>query len=343
MQKSVYEFISKTNNPAKDGAGDPIVEWKTCAISGKEFAVFQSDLVFYDKISPTFAGKKFPIPAPTLCPEERQRRRLAWRNERKLYRRNCDASNKQIISVYSPDKPYKVYEQPIWRSDSRDPLSYGKAFDFSRTFTQQMNELIFNVLHPALCNEYNTLVNSEYNNQTGNLKNCYMLSNSDYDEICLYGKWVNRCDKVIDAFKTYDSNNSYSAINCYNVSFCFYIYNCKDCFQCYNCCNLIQCKFCIDSSNLVGQEYCINNTHYSKEEYEKLAPQYRNNQLIIQWIQKNMDLIQTENCSGNFISQCRNSHLCYDVEGMDASKYCCDLKKGQSDSVLNYDVSYFGA
>ena len=81
----VYNFISKQTS-------DPIVERKTCAASGTRFAIFQSDLNFYDKISPTFAGEKFKIPTPTLCPEERQRRRLVWRNERKLYKRTCDAS-----------------------------------------------------------------------------------------------------------------------------------------------------------------------------------------------------------------------------------------------------------
>ena len=115
--REVYEFISRQTS-------DPIVERKTCTVSGQPFAVFQSDLDFYSKISPTFNGQKFAIPTPTLCPEERQRRRLSFRNERKLYRRQCDASKKSIITIYSPDKPYKVYDQKIRRSDSRDPMDY---------------------------------------------------------------------------------------------------------------------------------------------------------------------------------------------------------------------------
>jgi hypothetical protein len=108
MQKAVYEFISKQNN-------DPIVERRTCAVSGKEFAIFQSDKDFLEKISPTIAGKKIEIPLPTLCPEERQRRRLLRRNERKLYRRKCEATGKFIISIYSENHPYKVYDEKIWR------------------------------------------------------------------------------------------------------------------------------------------------------------------------------------------------------------------------------------
>ena len=118
MQKNVYEFISKQTN-------DPIVEWKTCKVSGQEFPIYQSDLEFYDKISPTFNGVKYQIPTPTLCPEERQRRRLAFRNERKLYRRTCDASGQNIISMYSPDKSYKIYHKDYRWSDARDATFYG--------------------------------------------------------------------------------------------------------------------------------------------------------------------------------------------------------------------------
>jgi len=46
MQKKVYEFVSQHME-------DPIVQWKTCPESGQEFAVFQSDLDFYEKISPS--------------------------------------------------------------------------------------------------------------------------------------------------------------------------------------------------------------------------------------------------------------------------------------------------
>ena len=92
-----------------------------------------------------FAGKKFQIPTPTLCPEERQRRRLSFRNERNLYRRTCDASGKQIISIYSPDKAYKIYDQKIRRSDSRDAMGYGRDFDFSKTFAENFKELMLEV------------------------------------------------------------------------------------------------------------------------------------------------------------------------------------------------------
>lgn len=80
--REVYEFISTQTH-------DPIVERKTCTVSGQSFAIYQSDLDFYTKISPTFVDKKFQVPTPTLCPEERLRRRLLFKNERKLFRSTC--------------------------------------------------------------------------------------------------------------------------------------------------------------------------------------------------------------------------------------------------------------
>ena len=175
--KEVYEFISKQT-------GDPIVERKICTISGQPFAIFQSDLDFYAKISPTFNGQKFPIPTPTLCPEERQRRRLSFRNERKLYRRQCDASKKSIISIYSPDKPYKVYDQKVRRSDSRDPMDYGMNFDFSKTFAENFRLLYNNTPRVSLLNVNNE--HSDYTNFTASSKSCFMCATTAFSEEMLY-------------------------------------------------------------------------------------------------------------------------------------------------------------
>lgn len=143
--REVYEFISKQ-------ISDPIVQWKTCTLSGTEFPISQSDLEFYDKISPTFDGIKYPIPTPTLCPEERQRRRLLFRNERKLYKRKCDASGKDIISIYAPNAPYKVYDQKFRWSDERDPMDYSRDFDFTRNFSEQFKEFMGDVPRISLTN-----------------------------------------------------------------------------------------------------------------------------------------------------------------------------------------------
>jgi len=73
---------------------------KTCRQCSHSFETTEEDLKFYDKVSPVFNGKKYLIPPPTLCPDCRQQRRLAFRNEHSLYTRNCDATKTRLISMY---------------------------------------------------------------------------------------------------------------------------------------------------------------------------------------------------------------------------------------------------
>ena len=101
-----------------------LVEERVCKHCSVVFPITDKDMEFYEKVSPVFGGKRYTIPAPTLCPDCRQQRRLSFRNERKLYKRKCDATGKDIISIYSPDKPYTVYHQDYWWSDKWNPLDY---------------------------------------------------------------------------------------------------------------------------------------------------------------------------------------------------------------------------
>ena len=63
--------------------------FKTCKNCNSNFEITDEDLKFYEKVSPEFNGKKCLIPAPTLCSDCRQQRRLSFRNERNLYKREC--------------------------------------------------------------------------------------------------------------------------------------------------------------------------------------------------------------------------------------------------------------
>src|SRR3989344_2156403 len=101
------------------------------------FEIIDGDLQFYDRVSPVFAGKKFAIPPPTLCPDCRWQRRLSFRNERTLYLRKCDLSGKSMVSMHPADAPFPVYSITEWLSDKWNPLDYGQDFDFNRPFADQ--------------------------------------------------------------------------------------------------------------------------------------------------------------------------------------------------------------
>jgi hypothetical protein len=244
--RETYDFISRQTS-------DPIVERKTCKATGQPFPIFQSDLDFYDKISPTFNGKKFKIPTPTLCPEERQRKKLIWRNEMKLYRRICDATGETIISIYSPDKPYKVYNQDVWRSDKRNPFDYGQTFDEKKSFMEQFDTLLKAVPHNAL---YSTNPhNSTYTNFALNDKNCYLVFGGGNNEDSCYCEVMSNSDHIIDGHSVFSSSYCYYVVyieKCYN---CQYMINCNTCShsifleECEGCENCIMCFGLINKKN----------------------------------------------------------------------------------------------
>src|SRR3989344_3244366 len=115
---------------------------QTCRQCSAGFEITDEDLSFYDKVSPVFNGKKELIPPPTLCPDCRDQRRLAQMNRIYLYRRKSSATNKDIISIYSPEKALIVYENEIWFGDSWDPLDYGQTPDFSKPIFVQLQSLL---------------------------------------------------------------------------------------------------------------------------------------------------------------------------------------------------------
>jgi hypothetical protein len=71
-----------------------------CAASGKPYKIIPQELKFYQSMH---------IPAPTLSPDERHRRRIAKRNPYKLWSRKCQKCEKDIQTTYSPDRLEIVY------------------------------------------------------------------------------------------------------------------------------------------------------------------------------------------------------------------------------------------
>ena len=72
----------------------------TCSISGKQFKIIPQELMFY---------RKHNIPLPTVCPDERNKRRMSLRNPLRLWNRECDKCSTPIESSYQPGRPEIVY------------------------------------------------------------------------------------------------------------------------------------------------------------------------------------------------------------------------------------------
>ena len=192
---------------------------KTCTASGKQFTIDPEDQAFY---------KKTGVPEPTLCPDERQRRRLMFRNERNLYTRKDSMTGETIVSRWTDDTPFPVYSSKNWWSDKFDPLEYGQDFDFNRPFFEQFKELRDRTPRIALYNFDS--VNSEYTNHAGYNKNAYMCFNIAYQEDCYYVTNFSLTDK--DCCDGYTIENSQLLYECFMANNCYngrYLINCHGC------------------------------------------------------------------------------------------------------------------
>ncbi len=207
------------------------------------------------------------VPLPSLCPEERARVRLAWRNERTLYRRKCDATGKTIVSIFDQGTSFPVYEQQYWWSDGWDAFRFGRDVDFSRPFFSQLAGLFSAVPQCALrCPQSE---NSEYTNQCEKNKDCYLIFCSNGSRECLHGMWYQQCTECIDCTYLEKSELCYEVLNGKNCYRCTFSENLRNCAECHFSRDLIGCSNCIGCANLRNKEYYIENERVSSNRYRE--------------------------------------------------------------------------
>jgi hypothetical protein len=311
--RETYDFISRQTS-------DPIVERKTCKASNQPFPITQKDLDFYEKVSPISNGVKYQIPTPTLCPEERQRRRLAFRNERKLYHRKCDLSNKDIISVYSPDKPFKVYEQNLWRGDKRDALDYGMHFDFSQTFTENFKKLTLQVPRLSMANRGHH--NSEYCSHTSNCSNCYLIFGSSDAQESMYGSHILNSSTCIDGYNINYAEYVFDSIDIYHSSFIF------------SSVDLENCSFCFGCVGLRNKQYCIYNQQYTREQRVATVKTLKYSKESLPLVKGNYIRkypIGEDIFHSTFVLNSKDILFSKDIYDCEHMKYCSDSYNGCAD------------
>ena len=299
---------------------EKVIELKQCKHCDTSFEITDKDLEFYSKVSPIILWNKYTIPTPKLCPDCRQQRRMSWRNERHLYKRNCDASWKTIISMYSPDKSYKVYDQNIWHTDKWDAMNYWKQFDFSRWFFEQFDELMSVVPFSSMYAYF--WENSEFCNCVNYQKNCYLTFASSRNENLLYASYTNDSNNCLDTFMTFNSENCYQVVDCKNCYQVYHSLNCVDCNSCFYSNNLVNCQNCFWCTNQVNKSYCIENIQYDKEEYfKKIESIFHNYTSKKPSFNKYITWNWNENVSWDYIRNSKNTHSCYDVNNLEDCKY----------------------
>ena len=315
---------------------------RTCQSCKKEFNIEPDDQVFYEKMQ---------VPPPTWCWECRAQRRLAFRNESALFKRKSDMSGEMIFSMFQDNVPFPVYSNEEWYSDTWDPFDYGRDYDFSRSFFEQLKELIDVV--PRATRSVLRLENSDYSNNASSLKNCYLLFNSNASEDCLFGNGVDDSRGCVDGSHIMGSEACYQ---CFWVTRCnraFYSVQCEDSYDIWFSKNLTGCSNCFGCMNLRNKSYCVFNEQYSKEEYEQKIKEfnlqsYTSIQDLKQkaesfWLtqpNKYMQGVKNEDVSGEYIFNSKNVHYSYLVRESKDLKYCQYLQIGPNENC--YDLSVYG-
>ncbi len=334
-------------------------ETKTCQNCKKDFTIEPEDFNFYQKMQ---------VPPPTFCPLCRAQRRFAFRNERTLYKVKSAWSGKEIFSMFSPASGITVYENEVWQGDEWDPMSFGREYDFSKSFFEQFFELVKEVPFRNL----NALftVNSPYTNNISYPKNSYLVFNAKSPEDCMYShaindsKWcadcshVSRCEYCYECFWTTDCSNCTFSSSCessYNMMFCK---NCSCCHDCFGCANLRNASYYIYNKKFSKEGYSekikslqlksFNNVEKIKKEAEEFWLKFPN---------KYLQGFQNTKVSGNYIEHSKevqnsfmvregqNLHYCQYLQELPGCKDCWDYSIWGDNSQFLYEchASGFGA
>jgi hypothetical protein len=308
---------------------------QTCAQCNGGFEVTEADLRFYEKVSPVIGGKMLSVPPPTFCPPCRQQRRISWRNERNLRAGTCGLCKKKIVSVYGSDAPFPVYCNDCWWSDKWDAKDFGRSYDKTRPFLEQIGELQRVVPRNALY--LKNAVNSDYCNHSLDLKNCYLCACiGGVSENGLYSKWILKTRDFVDSYQLVDCELCYESMYsnaCYNCIGVIKSQECRDSAFLYDCTG---CSDCFQCWNLRHKKYHIQNVEYSEAEYRRrrAAINLGRHAVFSDARAEFLRLIrdrainqaqfnrQCEESSGDFLVRCKNVCASFDVEDAQDSAYC---------------------
>jgi hypothetical protein len=223
-------------------------ETKQCQNCKQSFTIEPKDFEFYEKMK---------VPPPTWCPNCRMCRRLAWRNERFLYRRPDAQSETMLFSAFPPKSSIKTVSQGFALSDDFNPMQYGRDYDFSRPFFEQFKDLMAIVPWPArwIVNA----INSDYSINTNDIKDSYLVMSSSYIENCAYSVWIRNTDNSMDLYNVAKSSLCYDSTYLRECSRVLFSTRCESSQNLMFCSDCVGCSDCFSSVNLRNKSHCFFN------------------------------------------------------------------------------------
>ncbi len=265
--------MSKSKTPQFDKEIEKVLKeliphTRKCLWSGKHpyceerFDIAAEDIKFL---------KMFHVSAPNYCPTCRRIRRLTHMGYSQLFKRKCDVPNhtESIISIFSEECPFFVYDYKYFIGDEFDPFSFGYEYDKKISPMKQLLEFRKNFPVPSFLNRNPSSINSDYSNGGRDLKNGYFVMACYHVEDAWYSLMISRSRNIMDSYAINNSEFVYESISSdhlYKSSFIYFSSNCTDSMFLFDCRNCTNCFGCV---NLRNAQYQVFNNQLSKEEYKR--------------------------------------------------------------------------
>ncbi len=225
-----------------------------------EFNITNEDITFL---------KSFKVPPPNFCPTCRRMRRFVHLGLLRLFKIPCDVPghSESMISVFSSDCPFPVYDYKYYIEGDFDPLSYGINYTKGMDLMEVLTALRKQFPVPSFMNRDFSSINSEYSNGGRDTKNVYYAGGCFNTENAWYCNLVNKSKDIMDSRAVNKSDHVYSSAFVdfiYKSSFVYFSKSCTDSMFLFDCRNSTDCFGCVGLRN---SRYSVWNVQLSKEAY----------------------------------------------------------------------------
>jgi hypothetical protein len=301
---------------------------KTCVDCKQEFEINSGDLVLYEKVG---------LEIPEQCFSCRLKHHLAFSIFGKFRKGNSDLSKESLITVLPQNPRYPIYTSHEWWGDNWDPMVYGQDYDSSRSFFEQLKELQEKVPRPHQTGINN--VNCDWCEDIWNSRNCYLSRAVDKAENSGYLYRVVGAQDSFDIAISFNMQDSYDCVTCYDSFNLNFSENSRDCIESYFLFDCRNCQNCFMSWNLRNKQYCIRNKQYTKETYEEELKKMKldshknienlknefENILKNQAVHRENFNLRTTHSTGNYLTDCDKCINCFT---WDDSQNCHNSLRG---------------
>lgn len=295
---------------------------RICRVTGQPFDVSEEEQEHIARAGKLHPLVKEALPLPTIHPYENLRRLGAYGNLLYLYKTQSAYSGNPQISRFFPEFGYKICTLAEFWNEEIDNREFGRDYDFSRPFFAQFSELLRSVYLLPLVGLNNE--NSPYVNGAEGVKNCHLCFNAVGSEDCTYCLSVYYSNDCTDCVGAERCQFCYSCLDCANCYTCRFCQDCATCSECFACLDCTGCSYCIGCVGLQHAEYCIYNETRSREEVMNflsagksgaLEGQEKLRSSCAEFIAAQRHSVKRtvniEDCSGNYLANCKNSMHCY--------------------------------